>query len=92
MERQGKEDLIVVLGAPDARTVRLYADTLIGGDPSFLGALGGISLGLPVYHILEPEIKGQLDQACYERHIKPLQTGIDIPSITDMLRRDRSTS
>jgi hypothetical protein len=32
--------------------------------------LAGISLKLPVYHILEPEIKKQIDPAVYKHHLE----------------------
>lgn len=33
--------------------LRIMASTFKDGDPSYAGALGGVALGLPSYHILE---------------------------------------
>ncbi len=56
-EENGSEDLMVVLGAAALESAQLAAETVTAGDPSFAGPLGGVSLRLPVYHILEPEVK-----------------------------------
>ncbi len=68
----------------------MYAETLISGDPSWLGPLAGISLGLPVYHIMEPEIKNQIDPASYKEHIEQLEKALDIGKITEGLKRVRA--
>ena len=39
------------------------------GDPTWAGALAGQALGLPVYHIIEPEIKAAVDSAVYEDEV-----------------------
>ena len=51
-----KDQIIVVLGASDIEGAEISAETVTFGDPSFAGPLAGVPLGLPVYHILEPEI------------------------------------
>ncbi len=43
----------MVFGLNQVETLRIFAHTFQDGDPSFAGALGGIALGLPSYHILE---------------------------------------
>lgn len=55
-ERYGKENLVVVLGVADAGALEVAAETLSQGDPSFVGPLAGVSLGLPLFHILEPAV------------------------------------
>jgi glycine reductase len=67
VEATGKEDMLVVLGASDIEGAEIAAETLTTGDPSYAGALAGISLGLPIYHILEPEVREAIPEEVYER-------------------------
>jgi glycine reductase len=89
VEQHGKDDIIVVLGSPDADSSELYAETLVNGDPSWLGPLAGVSLDLPVYHIMEPEIKSQVDPAVYKEHLELLEIALDVDRITEGLNRVR---
>ncbi len=50
----------MILGAPDADSAELYAETVVNGDPSWVGPLAGVAMNLPVFHIMEPELKGPL--------------------------------
>ena len=61
-EELGKENLVIVLGASDIESAEIAAETLTVGDPSFAGPLAGVSLGLPIYHILEPEVKAAIPE------------------------------
>jgi hypothetical protein len=69
VDEHGRENLVVVLGSPDAESAEIYAETVTNGDPSFAGPLAGVSLRLPVYHILEDEVKEQIDPTVYEQQI-----------------------
>jgi glycine reductase len=91
-ERYGADNLIAILGAPDADSAELYAETLINGDPSWLGPLAGVSLKLPVYHIMEPEIKTQIDPAVYKEHLELLEIALDVDKITEGLNRVRNNA
>jgi len=65
------------------------------GDPTWAGPLAGVALGLPVYHIIEPEIKAQITQACYEEHLKLMDIALDVDKISQALTRlrgDKKTS
>jgi betaine reductase len=66
-EQEGEDNLIVVLGASDIEGAEITAETLTVGDPSFAGPLAGVSLGLPIYHILEEEIKAEVPEDVYEK-------------------------
>ena len=59
-------DIIVVLGASDLEGALISAETVTTGDPSFSGPLAGVSLGLPVYHILEPEMRKVIPEDVYD--------------------------
>ncbi len=89
VEQYGKENLIVVLGAPDADSAELYAETVVHGDPSYAGPLAGVSLGLPVFHVLEPEIKAQIDPAVYKEHLGLLEIALDVEKISQSISKVR---
>ena len=89
VDTHGKDNLIVILGSPDANSSELYAETLINGDPSWVGPLAGVALDLPVYHIMEPEIKEQLDPAVYKEHLELMEIALDVDAITEGLNRVR---
>jgi len=81
--------VIVILGAPDADSAELYAETVMHGDPTWAGPLAGVALGLPVYHIIEPGIKAQIDPACYEEHLKLMEIALDVDKISQTLTKLR---
>jgi len=92
VEQHGKDDLIVVLGAPDADSAELYAETLISGDPSWAGPLAGVGLGLPVFHIMEPILKEQIDPAVYKEHLELLEIALEVEKISQSLDKMRKES
>jgi hypothetical protein len=63
--QEGRGSVIVVLGASDIDGAEISAETVTIGDPSYSGPLAGVSLGLPVYHILEPEVKEHIPEEVY---------------------------
>jgi glycine/sarcosine/betaine reductase complex component A len=67
VEQEGKDDMVVVLGASDIEGAEIAAETLTVGDPSYAGPLAGVSLGLPIYHILEPDVKAAIPEDVYDR-------------------------
>ncbi len=64
-----KEHIVVVLGASDIDGAEISAETVTFGDPSYTGPLAGVPLGLPVYHILEPELREAIPEAEYEENV-----------------------
>ncbi len=68
-DRISRDDIIVVLGASDLDGALISAETVTSGDPSFSGPLAGVSLRLPVYHILEPAIKQAIPENVYEENV-----------------------
>ena len=83
---------MVVLGAPDADSAELYAETLVNGDPSWAGPLAGVALKLPVFHIMEPEIKAQIEPSVYKEHLELMEIALDVDKITQGLDRVRKES
>ena len=80
-EQIGKENIVVLLGGADAEASGLIAETVIAGDPAYAGTLTGVQLGLPVYHILEPEIKQEIDPAVYEANIGMMEMVLAVGDI-----------
>ncbi len=89
-DEYGKDNVVAILGAPDADSAELYAETLVHGDPSWLGPLAGVALNLPVYHIMEPEITSQVDPALYKQHLAIFEIALDVDKITEGLNRVRN--
>ena len=81
MERYGKEDMIVVLGSPTSESAEVFARTLTEGDPSWAGPLAGVALGLPVFHIIEPEVKDQVDPAVYEEQVSIMESVLEVEEL-----------
>ena len=85
----GTDDVIAVLGANSATAVEMTALTLKSGDPSYAGPLAGVALGIPSYHILEPEIVGQIDAAVYERELALSALAMDVDEVVAPMRAIR---
>jgi glycine/sarcosine/betaine reductase complex component A len=81
VEHAGTEDIVAVLGANSAAAVEMTALTLKSGDPSYAGPLTGVALGIPSYHILEPEIVGQIDPALYDRELALSALAMDVDQV-----------
>jgi betaine reductase len=47
-------------------------------------------LGLPVYHILEEEIKRQVDPDVYARNVGMMELALDTPAIVQRVQTSRS--
>lgn len=68
-EQHGPDDLVVILGAPDAESAEIAAETVVLGDPAYAGALAEVQLGLAVYHILEDGIRRAVPADVYEEQV-----------------------
>jgi glycine reductase len=82
-EQIGKENIVVLLGGADAEASGLIAETVIAGDPAYAGALTGVQLGLPAYHIFEPEIRQEIDPAAYEANIAMMEMVLHVADIVN---------
>lgn len=89
VDEHGHDNVVVLLGSPDAESSGIYAETVTVGDPSYAGPLAGVSLGLPVYHVLEPEIKEQIDPATYLEQVGPMEMALDAEGIRSEMQRVR---
>ncbi len=89
MDRLGTQGMVVLLGTPNAESSRLYGMTVTVGDPAWAGVLAGVSLQLPVYHIMEPEIKSQVDSQVYEEQVGLTEMVLDTDEIIETMRQVR---
>ena len=80
-EKYGAENMLVLLGAAEAESAGLAAETVTNGDPTYAGPLAGVQLGLRVYHAVEPEIKEAVDPDVYEDQIGMMEMVLDIDEI-----------
>ena len=82
-------ELIVVLGAADLESIEVAAETVTAGDPAYVGPLAGVPLGLPVVHILEEELKQQVDPAVYDEQVGLLEMTLDTGAVREAMRKVR---
>ena len=81
VEGAGTDDVVAILGANSPTAVEMMALTLKSGDPSYAGPLAGIELGIPSFHILEPDITRQIDPALYERELALSALAMDVDEV-----------
>jgi len=92
-EKYGAENVVVIIGASEAEAAGLTAETVTAGDPTFAGPLAGVSLGLKVYHAVEPEFKESVDPNVYDEQIGMMEMVLDVDSIISEVKsvRDQYT-
>jgi len=81
---------VIVFGLNQPFNLRVMGTTFKDGDPSYAGALGGIALGLPSYHIFE--LKNEIPADVWKREMafKELEVEEDlIEQITKTMREIR---
>jgi betaine reductase len=89
-ERYRKDEMVVLLGTPNAESSRLYALTVKEGDPAWAGALAGTQLGLAAYHITEPEVKAAIPAEVYDEHVALMAMVLDVDDIVTAVRDVRN--
>lgn len=89
-EQYGKDEIIVLLGAAEGEAAGLAAETVTLGDPTYAGPLAGVSLGLAVYHICEPEIKEEVDEGIYDEQISMMEMVLDVEDIINEMTAIRN--
>ena len=88
-EEYGAENLVVVLGAVEGEAAGLAAETVTLGDPTFAGPLTGVQLGLTVYHVCEPEMKEEFDEAVYDEQVSMMEMVLDVDDIISEMQAIR---
>jgi betaine reductase len=81
VDEHGADDLVVVLGAADLEALEVAAETVTLGDPAYVGPLAGVQLGLPVVHILEDDVKQDVDPEVWEAQVGLLEMTLDVDQI-----------
>ena len=89
-EQYGPENIVVLLGAAEGEASGLAAETVTAGDPTYAGPLTGVSLGLKVYHVCEPEIKEEIDPQIYDDQVSMMEMVLDIDDIAGEMNSIRS--
>lgn len=88
-EEHGEENLVIVLGGAEAEASGLAAETVTNGDPTFAGPLAGVQLGLRVYHVLEPEVKNEIDEDVYEEQVSMMEMVLEVDEIVEEVKTYR---
>jgi hypothetical protein len=88
-DEHGRDALVVLLGAPDAESAGIAAETVVLGDPSWAGPLAGAQLGLPVYHVLEDELRDAVPAEVWEEQVGLMVDVLDVPALAEAVREFR---
>ena len=88
-ENFGAENVAVLLGASEAEASGLAAETVTVGDPTFAGPLAGVALNLMVYHIVEDEVKQQVDSSVYDEQVGMMEMVLDVDAISQEMKSIR---
>jgi betaine reductase len=91
VDANGKAGVVVILGSPSPESAEIFAETVAHGDPTWAGPLAGVPLGLPVYHVTEPEIKAAVNPDVYRDQVELMELALDTEaiwqSVADIRRR-----
>ena len=88
-DQYGPENLAVVLGNGEASGVQVFAETVTEGDPSYAGPLAGVSLKIPVYHVLEDDVMAVVPEAMREEKLQLSSLVIDVQPMRQVLQAAR---
>jgi glycine/sarcosine/betaine reductase complex component A len=80
----------VLLGTPNPESTKLVGLTLTSGDPTWAGPLAGVALGLPVFHVTEPEVRAQIPPAVYDEQVGLAEMVLDPPALAEAARECRA--
>ncbi len=89
VDEHGSDSLLVLLGAPDAESAGIAAETVVLGDPSWAGPLAGVQLGLPVYHVLEDELRSAVPEEVWEEQVGLMVDVLEVDAIAEAVREFR---
>jgi glycine/sarcosine/betaine reductase complex component A len=88
-DQYGPENLAVILGNGEASGVEVFAETVTHGDPSYAGPLAGVSLKIPVYHVLEEEVMGVIPESLRQERLQLSSLVIDVEPMREVLQASR---
>ena len=89
-DEHGREQLLVVLGAPDDEAAEIAAETIVFGDPTYAGALTEAQLGLDVYHVLEEEIQSEVPDDVWEEQVGVMADTLEAEDLAKAVREMRT--
>jgi len=89
-DEHDRDNLLVVLGAPDDEAAEIAAETIIFGDPTYAGALTEAQLGLDVYHVLEDDIKNEIPDDVWEEQVGVMADALEAEALAEAVRGMRS--
>ena len=89
-DEHGRDELLVVLGAPDAEAAEIAAETIVFGDPTYAGALTEAQLGLDVYHVLEDEIQSDVPDDVWEEQIGVMAETLEAEALAEAVGNMRT--
>ena len=88
-DQYGPENLAVVLGNGEANGLEMFAETVTQGDPTYAGPLAGVSLKIPVYHVLEPEVIEAVPEQVRREKLELSALVIDVEPMRHVLEKSR---
>jgi nucleotide-binding universal stress UspA family protein len=89
-DEHGRDELLVVLGAPDAEAAEIAAETIVFGDPTYAGALTETQLGLDVYHVLEDEIQSEVPDDVWEEQVGVMAETLEAKALAEAVGNMRT--
>ncbi len=89
-DEHGREQLLVVLGAPDDEAAEIAAETIVFGDPTYAGALTEAQLGLDVYHVLEEDIQSEVPDDVWEEQVGVMADTLEAEDLAKAVRSMRT--
>jgi len=78
-QKYSDKELIAVLGSADPEMAVIAAETVSGGNLTFIDPFAEAQLGLKAYHIVE--LKEFIDPQVYLRHMEMIEIILDISRI-----------
>ena len=91
-DEHDRNELLVVLAAPDDEAAEIAAETIIFGDPTYAGALTEAQLGLDVYHVLEDDIKSEIPDDVWEEQVGVMADALEAEALAEAVRNMRTNS
>jgi betaine reductase len=88
-DQYGPENLAVILGNSETSGVEVFAETVTQGGPSYAGPLAGVSLKIPVYHVLEEDVMAVVPEAMREDKLQLSALVIDVEPMRQALQAAR---
>jgi glycine/sarcosine/betaine reductase complex component A len=88
-EEHGSDRVVVLLGAPDPESAGIAAETVVVGDPTYAGPLAEAQLGLPVFHVLEDEVRSVIPLDVWDEQIGVMADVLEAVAIGQAVREFR---